>query len=69
MLASSSRRFPLVDVELELGISIVFWIVSSRLHTGAELLVDVELVLRVICEACGITSMVSTICSCIRSAT
>ena len=55
MLASASRRS--------------LWIVSSRLHTRAELLVDVELVLRIICEACGITSMVSTICCCIRSAT
>ena len=50
-LASSSRRFPLVDVELKLGI---FWIVPSRLHTRTELLVDVEVVLRVICESCGI---------------
>ena len=69
MLASASKRSLPVDVELELGISIVFWIVSSRLHTRAELLVDVELVLRGICEACEVTSMVSTICSCIRSAT
>ena len=38
-------------MELQLGISIVFWVVSSRLHTGAELLVDVELVLRVVISA------------------
>ena len=48
MFANSSRRRSLlVDVELELGISTVFWVVSAalrtRLHTGAALLVDVEL--------------------------
>ena len=32
-------------------------------------LVDVELVLGTNCEPCGVTSMVSTICSCIRSTT
>ena len=41
----------LVDVELELGISTVFWVVSSRLYTRAELLVDVELVLKVVTSA------------------
>ena len=60
MLASASRLSVLVDVELELGI----W-----LYTKAELLVDVELVLGIICEDCGVASMASTICSCIRSTT
>ena len=70
-IAALSVSFSMPSIWAVTGVSSSMHESSMRANSSRRrsLLVDVELELRAICVPCGVTSMVSTICSCIRSTT